>query len=103
MIDPKKRWKLGYEDFRNRRHWDDYAEAIDEMIARTSTTHAPWHVIPANNKKYARIEVMKRLCRALAKGVDLDPPPLDERVIAEAEELLELDASIIASVAGRID
>ena len=103
LIDPKKRWKLGYEDFRNRRHWDDYARAIDTMIARTSTKQAPWHLIPANDKKYARIEVMKRLCRVLAKGVDLSPPPLDERIVAEAEELLDLDASIIANVAGRID
>ena len=103
LIDPTKRWKLGYEDFRNRRHWNDYAAAIDQMIELTSTKHAPWHVIPANDKKYARIDVMKRLCRALSKGVDLRPPPLDDRVIAEAEELLELDSSIIASVAGRID
>ena len=41
-----KRWKLSFEDFRNRRHWDDYVEATEEMLARTSTSNAPWCVDP---------------------------------------------------------
>ena len=79
LSDPMKRWKLSYEDFRNRARWDDHAAAIDEMFARTHTADAPWHVIPANNKKYARIRAMTVIARALGKGVRLGPRPLPRR------------------------
>src|SRR3546814_20379266 len=47
LDNPFKRWKLSYEDFRNRRRWRDYEQAIEDMIARTSTSRAPWCVVPA--------------------------------------------------------
>ena len=62
LTNPMKRWKLTYEDFRNREKWDVAEVAVDEMLARTSTEIAPWHVIPSNNKKYARITAMKGHC-----------------------------------------
>ena len=87
LRDPMKRWKLSYEDFRNRNSRKDYEEAIDEMFARTSTEVAPWYPIAANDKKYARIAAMEIIAERLAKGVDLKPRPLDEKVKAEAEKL----------------
>ena len=60
LHDPMKRWKLSFEDFRNRRHWDDYVEATEEMLARTSTSNAPWCVVPAEDKKYGRIAAIDR-------------------------------------------
>ncbi len=86
LHDPMKRWKLSCEDFRNRESRQAYEKAIDEMFARTSTDAAPWSLIPANDKKYARIAALEIIAERLAKGVDLRPRPLDEMVRAEAEK-----------------
>ena len=88
LTDPLKRWKLSYEDFRNRGHWDDYQKAIEDMIDKTSTRRAPWHVIPANNKPYGRLAAFRIVVDRLSKGVPLEPRPLDPTVAAAAEQLL---------------
>jgi polyphosphate:AMP phosphotransferase len=62
---PFKEWKLTDEDWRNRRKWNDYAQAVNEMIARTSTRTAPWTLVEANDKYYARLKVMRALCARL--------------------------------------
>ena len=56
---PEKQWKITDEDWRNREKWDQYEVAIDEMIAKTSTTFAPWYIIESNDKKYARIKALE--------------------------------------------
>jgi polyphosphate kinase 2 (PPK2 family) len=61
-----KAWKLTAEDWRNRAKWDDYAAAVHEMVERTSTPHARWTLVEGNDKRYARIKVMRTLCQALA-------------------------------------
>ena len=50
METPEKQWKITDEDWRNRDKWDDYEKAVDEMMLRTSTTEAPWHIIEANSQ-----------------------------------------------------
>lgn len=69
--DPDKTWKITAEDWRNREKWDSYVEAINEMLYRTDTEEAPWTVVEAKNKFYARLKVMetmiKRMSRALEK------------------------------------
>ena len=62
-----KKYKITDEDYRNRERWEDYVAAIDEMVARTSTRYAPWHVVPANDKRSARIQVLKAYVKALEK------------------------------------
>jgi polyphosphate kinase 2 (PPK2 family) len=62
--DPFKHYKLGEEDWRNRSKWKDYQNAIQEMLDRTHRPDAPWFVIPAADKKFARLEVLRR-CVAL--------------------------------------
>jgi polyphosphate:AMP phosphotransferase len=62
---PYKSWKLSDEDWRNRAKWDDYVEAVNAMVARTSTPVAPWHLIAANDKSAARLDVLKVACNAL--------------------------------------
>ncbi len=62
---PYKRWKLTDEDWRNREKWDEYDSAVDDMIERTSTAVAPWHLIPGNDKRYARVEILRKICEAL--------------------------------------
>jgi polyphosphate:AMP phosphotransferase len=62
---PFKRFKITPDDWRNRDKWEDYEHAVCDMIDRTSTDAAPWHIIPANDKGYARVEVLKTICKAL--------------------------------------
>lgn len=65
MEDPFKQWKITDEDWRNREKWDDYVEAVDEMILRTSTTYAPWIIVEGNDKYYARIKVLETVVNAI--------------------------------------
>ena len=55
LTNPLKRWKLSYEDFRNRGRWADYEVAIEDMMEETSTKRAPWYLIPANDKPFGRL------------------------------------------------
>jgi len=57
-----KRHKINAEDWRNRRKWAAYETAVGDMLALTHTRFAPWHLIPANNKRYARLEIIKASC-----------------------------------------
>jgi polyphosphate:AMP phosphotransferase len=63
--DALKRFKVDREDWANRRFYDDYQRAAREMIARTSTAWAPWTVIEADDKKFARLKVLRTVCEAL--------------------------------------
>lgn len=88
---PVKRWKLSPEDFRNRQRRDDYEAAIDEMIARTSTSSAPWHLVAAESKKVARVGAIGHLVEGLGAGVDTEPPPLDPELRRLAREVLGVE------------
>ncbi|MCB1548733.1 MAG: polyphosphate:AMP phosphotransferase [Hyphomicrobiaceae bacterium] len=67
---PFKRFKLTEEDWRNREKWDAYEAAVCEMVDRTSTSYAPWTLVEANDKQYARIKVLKTLVRAIEARLD---------------------------------
>jgi polyphosphate kinase 2 (PPK2 family) len=103
LRNPLKRWKLTYEDFRNREKWDAYAEAIDDMLARTSTPQAPWHVIPANDKRHARIDALRRIVSAMRAGIDVAPVVPDRDVLDAAGRMLNVDTDLIESLRGRTD
>jgi len=66
---PFKSFKITAEDWRNRKKWGDYERAVCDMIESTSNETAPWHVIAANDKFYARIEVLKTLCESLERAL----------------------------------
>ncbi|MCY4615070.1 MAG: polyphosphate kinase, partial [Chloroflexi bacterium] len=80
--DPFKRYKLTEEDWRNRQHWDDYIAAADEMFERTHTEEAPWVLVSGENKRHARVEVLRAVrthmvqrCTSLAGwSVHVDGP-----------------------------
>ncbi len=76
LNDPLKRWKLSAEDLRNRARWSDYETAIEDMFLNTSTVAHPWHVVAANDKRYARLAAIGTVVRRLAKGVNLTPASL---------------------------
>ena len=65
-----KQFKITDEDWRNRKKWDDYEVAVCDMIDRTSTEVAPWTLVEANDKRYARIKILKTLCRAIEERLD---------------------------------
>ncbi len=67
---PWKMHKITDEDWRNRERWDDYAQAVHEMVMRTNTPACPWHLVPANDKKYARIEVLETTAQAIEAALD---------------------------------
>jgi polyphosphate:AMP phosphotransferase len=67
---PEKQWKITDEDWRNREKWDQYEGAIDEMIAKTSTTFAPWYVLESVDKKYARIKALKIVIEQIKKALE---------------------------------
>ena len=62
---PEKQWKITDEDWRNREKWDQYEDAVNEMLLRTSTDYAPWVVVEGNSKYYARVKVIETVVKAI--------------------------------------
>ena len=88
LTDPLKRWKLSYEDFRNRGRWNEYEGAVEDMMERTSIDRTPWHLVAANNKPFGRLSAFRIIADLLSAGIDLEPPALNAKVAEAAEELL---------------
>ena len=76
--DPLKSWKLTDEDWRNREKRPQYEAAVEEMLERTDQPYAPWRVIPAESKRFARVEVLRVVNEEIEKGMrraGQEPPP----------------------------
>jgi len=69
---PWKAHKITDEDWRNREKWDDYTLAVNDMVTHTSTSYAPWSLIPGNDKRLARVEIVKAACRRLEEALSKD-------------------------------
>lgn len=91
LAEPLKHWKLREADLITRERWPSYVEAIEEMLARTSTRAAPWHVVGANRKWRARVEVLRVAAEVLGNGLDLDAPTMDPAAQRAACRRLGLD------------
>ena len=79
--DPYRNWKITDEDWRNRAKWDQYYEAVEDMLQKTNTENAPWDVVPGNNKNFARVFTLKTVCKKIedSAGVPKQPSePLDD-------------------------
>ncbi|HKD48373.1 MAG TPA: ADP-polyphosphate phosphotransferase [Rhizomicrobium sp.] len=76
--EPEKDWKFSMADIEERKFWDQYMEAYEDCIAATSTKHAPWHIVPADDKKNARLIVSQIILDAL-DGLKLSYPKIDEK------------------------
>ena len=66
---PAKQWKITDEDWRNREKWDAYEEAVNEMLERTSTENAPWHILESVDKKYARLKAIRIVMDAIERAL----------------------------------
>jgi len=83
---PEKNWKFSAADIRERKYWDDYQDAYEDMIRNTATEDAPWYVVPADNKWFTRLVVSTALVETL-ESLDLSYPKVDP------EKRKELDAA----------
>jgi PPK2 family polyphosphate:nucleotide phosphotransferase len=77
LDDPSKNWKFSAADLRERKYWDDYQAAYEKMIRNTSTEHAPWIIVPADNKWFTRLLVVATIVEAL-QGLNLKYPKPSE-------------------------
>jgi PPK2 family polyphosphate:nucleotide phosphotransferase len=90
LEDPDKNWKFSISDALERRHWENYMEAYEEMIQNTSTRHAPWYVVPADHKWFARLVVAEATISAL-ENLNLAFPKMDS---AKRKELKNARAAL---------
>ena len=87
LEDPNKHYKVGLEDFRNIAKRKQYLEACDDMLERTDTKQAPWHVIATDHKKVARLKALRILAEELGRGVKLTEHELMPEIADLAHEL----------------
>jgi polyphosphate kinase 2 (PPK2 family) len=90
LEEPKKNWKFSADDIHEREYWENYQEAFEDMIRHTSTKHAPWYVVPADNKWYTHLVVAAAIVETLEE-LGLSYPKVDaikEKELKAAKELL---------------
>lgn len=84
--DQDKNWKFSTSDAKERGFWDDYMNAYQDLIQKTTTTHSPWYVVPADNKSYARIVIASAIINALDE-MGLEYPRVSPEKVAELQEI----------------
>ncbi len=89
LDEPEKNWKFSAADIHERKYWDDYQKAYEEMISNTATEHAPWYVVPADNKWFTRLVVSTVVIDTL-ESLDLAYPKVDEAKRKELEAAKKL-------------
>jgi PPK2 family polyphosphate:nucleotide phosphotransferase len=92
LEDSNKNWKFSMDDIKERGFWKDYQEAYEEMVQNTATKHAPWYVVPADNKWFTRLIVASAIVEALGQ-LDLAFPDVDK---AKKKELAAINDSLLA-------
>jgi PPK2 family polyphosphate:nucleotide phosphotransferase len=91
LEEPRKHWKFSASDILERKYWDDYMKAYEEMISNTASLMAPWYAVPADHKWFTRLVVASAIVDAL-EGLNLSYPKLDaarNKELAEARKILE--------------
>jgi PPK2 family polyphosphate:nucleotide phosphotransferase len=97
LEEPVKRWKFSMSDVTERKRWDEYMTAYEEMIGSTSTEEAPWYVVPADHKSVARVVVSAAIVEAL-QTLKLDYPKIEGRAL---EELMAAERALKAEKPNR--
>lgn len=85
---PDKNWKFSASDSKERKYWNDYMNAYEQLIINTSTENSPWYVIPADDKPYARIAVASAIISAM-DSMELKYPEVSDEKIAELKQIKE--------------
>jgi PPK2 family polyphosphate:nucleotide phosphotransferase len=86
LDEPAKRWKFSMDDISERARWDKYMDVYEDMIRQTSTPEAPWYVVPADNKWFARLVVAAALVEEL-EALDLDYPTVEGPLLKELDKV----------------
>jgi len=86
LDDPEKRWKFRAADVDERKCWDDYMKAYGDAIGATSMPHAPWYVIPADDKPNARLIVSQIVAETL-ESLDMRYPRLDDKLASDLKSI----------------
>jgi PPK2 family polyphosphate:nucleotide phosphotransferase len=86
--EPDKNWKFSLADYKERSFWNDYQQAFEQMMENTSTPWAPWFVIPADNKWFARLAI-SQIITATLEGLDLSIPKVDDERLKELAVIRE--------------
>jgi polyphosphate kinase 2 (PPK2 family) len=89
LDDPQKNWKFSMADIQERGYWKDYQQAYEELIRETATKHAPWYVVPADNKWYSRLVVAAAVVETL-DSLQLEFPEVDKAKKKELEQVRKL-------------
>jgi PPK2 family polyphosphate:nucleotide phosphotransferase len=93
LDDPARRWKISESDYREREYWDEYIQAFQDMLYKTSTQHAPWFVIPSNHKWFRDLAVSQIITRTLEElDMQLPETAVDIARIRRRYHSAELDA-----------
>jgi PPK2 family polyphosphate:nucleotide phosphotransferase len=82
LDEPEKYWKFSHGDLQEREHWDDYMQAYEKALEKTSKSWAPWYAIPADNKPFMRLEIARTIVQSL-KSLDLQYPKVSPDDIAK--------------------
>ncbi|HEY2912470.1 MAG TPA: polyphosphate kinase 2 family protein [Candidatus Angelobacter sp.] len=89
LDEPEKNWKFSEADVHERKYWDDYMNAYEDMIRHTSTPEAPWYVVPADHKWFTHIAVSSAIIQTL-KEMDLEFPQVDKARRKQLEETKQM-------------
>ena len=92
--DDRTAWKLNVNDWRTREKWDQYQEAYEDALRKTSTEHAPWHVVPADSKWYRNLAIATTVCEALQPYKKIWRKKLDDMGVRAKAELTEYRRSL---------
>jgi polyphosphate kinase 2 (PPK2 family) len=84
--DSEKNWKLSVDDMKERKYWKDYMEAYEDCLTATSTDHAPWYIVPADDKPNARLIVSEVILHTL-RGLDLKYPKTTPQQLRELQQI----------------
>jgi PPK2 family polyphosphate:nucleotide phosphotransferase len=85
LEEEKHNWKFSPGDLKERSYWDDYMKYYEEAINKTSTPHAPWYIVPADDKEMSRYIVAKIIWEEMKKHTDIKEPELDEKTALNIE------------------
>jgi polyphosphate kinase 2 (PPK2 family) len=98
LDDPSRRWKISESDYKERKYWNDYIQAFEDMLHKTSTSYAPWFVIPSNEKWFRDLAVSQIITHAL-EDLDMELPEarVDIAQIRRRHHAAELKARALSS------
>jgi len=85
LEEEKHNWKFSVGDLKEREHWEEYQEYYEDAINKTSKEHAPWYIVPADDKEMARYIVAKIIWEEMKKYTDIKEPELDDKIKANFE------------------